>query len=141
MGHALERIPELLAKNGRLIDMHPNGEPPPVSVRLGNEHHIVGWIRETTDYEKYALADEALDTAVSRNLYRWQIQDTFAFNTYFDALVDLQDYLAKEWSDGYIEDLVAMQIEDMMRSTIPDQEIILKEIVKIAYLKPKAHPM
>jgi hypothetical protein len=32
-----------------------------------------------------------------------------------------------------------MQIESMMRSAIPDQEIILKEIVKIAKLRPWAN--
>lgn len=137
MVHALKLIHGLLAPGGHLIDMHPNGEPPPIMVRLGDEHHLVGWIRETVEYDPYELADAALATAVSQQLYHLSIQDTFAFITTCDSLADLQQYLAEEWSNGYIEDLVAMQIESMMRSPVPDQEIILKEIVKIARLQPR----
>ena len=46
MVHALKQIHGLLAPGGCLIDMHPNGEPPPITVRLGDEHHLVGWVRE-----------------------------------------------------------------------------------------------
>ncbi|MCP5097503.1 MAG: hypothetical protein GY943_18310 [Chloroflexi bacterium] len=136
MVHALQQIHSLLAPGGRLIDMHPTGEPPPITVRIGDEHHLVGWMREAIDYDPYALADEALKTAVSNHLYRQQIQDTFAYTIFFDTLSDLRKYLADEWSDAYIEDLVAMQIESLMHSTIPDQEIIVKEVVKIAQFHP-----
>jgi len=136
MVHALKQIHGLLAVGGCLIDMHPNGEPPPITVRLGDEQHLVGWVREESDYDSYALADEALETAVSLDLYHQQVQETFAFITYCDTLPDLQQYLAAEWSDAHIEDLVAMQIESLMHSPIPDQEIILKEIVRITHLKP-----
>lgn len=136
MVHALKQIHDLLVPDGCLIDMHPNGEPPPITVRLEDEHHLVGWVREESDYDAYALADEALATAVSQNIYHRQTQDTFAFITYFDTLPDLQYYLAHEWSSAYIEDLVAMQIESLMHSPIVDQEIILKEIVRIAHLTP-----
>ena len=136
MVHALEQIHGLLAPGGCLIDMHPNGEPPPITVRLGNEHHLVGWVRETVEYDPYELADEALETAVALNLYQLHTQDSFAFTTSCDTLTDLQQYLAEEWPNAYIEDLVAMQIESMMHSTIRDQEICIKEIIKIARLKP-----
>ena len=137
MVHALKQIHGLLAPGGCLIDMHPNGEPPPITVRLGEEHHLVGWVRETVEYDPYELADEALETAVSLNLYNLHKQDTFAFITYCDSLADLQNYLAEDWSNAYIEELVVMQIESMMHSPIPDQEIIVKEIVKIARLQPQ----
>ena len=144
MVHALHQIHGLLAPNGRLIDLHPNGEPPPITVRLGDDHHLVGWVREESDYDAYALADVALETVtsdelgtgVSQRLYRLQAQDTFAFITYFDTLPDLQRYLAAEWSDAYIEDLVAMQIESLMHSAIVEQEITLKEIVQISGMIP-----
>ena len=137
MVHALKQIHNLLSPNGRLIDMHPNGEPPPITVRLGEEQHLVGWVRELSDYESYALAGEALKTAVSHNLYQMQSQDTFAFITICDTLADLQHYLANEWSDAFLEDLVAMQIESILRTSTSDQEIILKEIVKISHLQPQ----
>jgi len=63
-----------------------------------------------------------------------QSQDTFAFITICDTLADLQHYLANEWSDAFLEDLVAMQIESMMRAPTSDTEIILKEIVDCVFI-------
>lgn len=136
MVHALQQIHGLLAPGGCLIDMHPNGEPPPITVRLGPEHHLAGWVRETSEYESYDLADKALATAVSHHFYHQQRQETFAFITYFDTLADLQQFLTDEWNDAYLEDQVARHIESLMHSPDPDQEIILKEIVKITRLNP-----
>lgn len=137
MVHALKQIHRLLTPSGRLIDMHPNGEPPPITVRIGEEQRLAGWVRELSDYEAYALADEALETAVSHNLYHMQTQDTFAFITSCDSLADLQQHLANEWSDAFVEDLVAMQIESIMRTSTSDKKIILKEIIKITRLQPQ----
>jgi hypothetical protein len=136
MVHALKKIHHLLTPTGTLIDMHPTGDPPPITVRLGNEQHLVGWIREAYEDNPYEQADEALTTAVSQNLYQRQTHDTFAFITYFDTLSDLQQYLEAEWTDAHFEDLVAMQIESMMQTPVPDKEIIIKEIVHIITLKP-----
>ena len=133
MGHALQKIHHLLKPKGRLIDMHPIGEPPPITVCLGAETHLVGWVREGSAYEKYVLADEALETAVANNLYRKQDEETFAFTTYCESLADLQTYLATEWTDAYIEDLVAMQIESIMQTTVTEKLIHLKEIIKISH--------
>ena len=99
---------------------------------------------KTIEYDPYELADEALKTVtsaalsagISQHLYHLQTEDTFAFITYFDSLPDVKQYLADEWSDAYIEDLVAMQIESLMHSAIPDQEIIIKEVVRISCLTP-----
>ncbi|KAA3664743.1 MAG: hypothetical protein DWQ04_04130 [Chloroflexi bacterium] len=142
MVHALKQICSLLAPGGCLIDMHPISEPAPITVRLADEHHLVGWVREDSDYDAYLLADEALETVtsaalsagVSQHIYHLQSAETFAFITYFDTLSDLRQFLADEWSAAYLEDLVAMQIESLMHSPVPDQEIIVKEIVQISLL-------
>ena len=134
MVHALELIHEMLTANGRLIDIHPNGEPPPITVRLGDERHLVGWVREESDYVSYGQADDALETAVARRLYTRDQQTTFAFTTYADDLPGLQSYLAENWSDGYIEPLVARRIEDLLHTALPDSGLILEEIIKITLL-------
>ena len=136
MVHALKQIHGMLATDGCLLDMHPIGEPAPVTVRIGTETHHAGWIKEEGEYEMYYLADEALETAVSNNWYRRQADETFAFITYFDTLTDLQQYLAAEWTAAYLEPLVAMQIESLLHSPVPEQEIIIKEVVRIACLEP-----
>jgi len=134
MVDALTHILPLLAPGGRLIDMHPNGEPPPLTVQVDGESHLVGWIREESEYESYHQADAALATAVRRGWYRWHARGTCAFTTYFDSLTDLRAYLASEWSDGYVEELVAMRIETFMQ-TAADKSIMLAEIVRIAHLE------
>lgn len=136
MVHALERAHWLLKENGRLIDIHPLGEPPPIEVRLGSEIHHAGWLREEDDYVEYVQAGEALDEVVSRGLFVRERVDTFAHTTYADTLADLQCYLETEWHDAFIEDVVAGRIEALMSSIEPDQELILRDVVQIARLRP-----
>ena len=136
MVHALERAHWLLKGNGRLIDIHPSGEPPPIEVRQGRVTHHVGWLREEDDYIEYVHANEAIDKAVARSLFARERVGTFAYTTYADTLVDLQCYLETEWHDAFIEDVVAGQIEDLMNSIEPDQELILQDMIQIARLRP-----
>ena len=140
MVHALERSHWLLQGNGRLIDIHPLGEPPPIEVRLGSEVHHVGWLREEDDYIEYVQASEALDEVVARGLFARERAGTFAYIIYADTLADLQCYLEMEWHDAFIEDVVAGRIEGLMSSIEPDQELILRDVVQIARLRPLPIP-
>lgn len=141
MVHALERVHWLLKDNGRLIDIHPSGEPPPIEVRLGQETHHVGWLREEDDYIEYIQAGEAIDQALERRLFARERQGTFAYTTYADTLADLQCYLEKKWHDAFIEDVVAGRIEDLMNSVEPDQELILRDVIQISRLRPLPTPI
>ncbi len=136
MVHALEQVHFLLKPDGILIDIHPQAEPPPIDVRLGEETQTVGWVREVDDYCEYVAADEALATAVSRNLYAWQKQDIFAFTTYADTILDLRDHLAETWTDAIIDNDVIRRSLDLMRTPEPEKEVILREVIKIARLRP-----
>jgi hypothetical protein len=136
MGHALEQIHYLLKPDGILIDIHPTPEPPPIDVRLGNDIQTVGWVREVDDYCEYVAADEALETAVTRNLYAWQKQSTFAFTTYADTIFDLRDHLAETWTDAIIDNDVIRRALDLMQTPDPNKEVILREVIKIARLRP-----
>lgn len=140
MVHALERAHRLLKGNGRLIDIHPLGEPPPIEVRLGPEIHPVGWLREEDDYIEYVQASQAIETVIKRGLFVQEKQGTFAHITYADTLADLQHYLAKEWQDAFIENVVAGRIEDLMSSIELDQELILRDVIQIARLRPLPTP-
>ena len=135
MVHALEQIHFLLKENGRLIDIHPQPEPPPIFVRLGADRHPVGWVRETDDYCEYAQADDALDEVVARGLYQWEQRGRFAFVTYADSIADLQTHLAETWNDAIIEDRVAQRTEELMASIEPEKEVILHEVIQIARLR------
>jgi hypothetical protein len=136
MVHALEQVHFLLKPDGLLIDIHPTPEPPPIEVRLGRDVYTVGWVREVDDYCEYVAADEALETAVSRHLYTWQKQGTFAFTTYADTILNLRDHLAKTWTDAIIDEDVIRRTQDLMQTPEPDKEVILREVIKIARLEP-----
>ncbi len=136
MVHALKKAHSLLKENGRLINIHPLGEPPPIEVRLGDDRHHVGWLREEDDYIEYVQASEAIQTVIDQGQFFREKQDTFAYTIYADALADLQTYLEKEWHDAYIEDVVAGRIEALMSSVEPDQEIILHDVIQISRLRP-----
>ena len=136
MVHALELIRPMLAAGGVLVDIHPRPEPPPIEVRLGREIYPVGWVREADDYVEYVWADEALATAVARGLYTWEKQGSFAFTTYTDSILELRDHLAETWTDAIIDEAVIGQALDLMQTFQPDKEVILREVVKIARLKP-----
>lgn len=137
MVHALEQVHFLLAADGILIDIHPQAEPPPIEVRLSKDVQTVGWVREVDDYCEYVAADEALATAVSRNMYTWQKQGTFAFTTYADTILDLRDHLAETWTDAIIDNDVIRRALDLMQTPESDKEVILREVIKIARLHPK----
>ena len=136
MVHALKQIQGLLVANGRLIDIHPNGEPPPLHVRLDDARHLVGWIQEGTDYIKYLQADKALRKAVQKGWYRETQRQLIAFATYATDLEALREHLHKNWQDAWIEDLVAMQIENHLNSIAHEKEIILEEQIWMSCFKP-----
>ena len=136
MVHALKQIHGLLRENGRLIDIHPNGEPPPIHVRLDEAQHLVGWVQETTDYVKYGQADEALSEAVQRGWFRVEQRQLVTFATYATNLAALREHLQQNWRDAWIEDLVVMQIESLLNSLTNDKEIIVQEKIWMSRLQP-----
>jgi hypothetical protein len=136
MVDALKLIVPMLFPHGRLIDLHPDGEPPPLQVRLDGVDHLAGWVREEGEYESYHQADTALATAVEHGWYHRRSEETFAMLTFADTLPDLRAYLAAEWSDAYIEELVALQIENLLQTPAAEKRIVLEERVRIGDYRP-----
>ncbi|MCB8988629.1 MAG: hypothetical protein H6661_12870 [Ardenticatenaceae bacterium] len=132
MVHALEQIHFLLNDDGRLIDIHPPPEPPPIYVRLGDQRHAVGWVREADDYCEYAQADDALDEVVARRLYHRERYGRFTFVTHADSITDLQAHLAETWNDAIIDERVIQRAEELMATVEPDKEVLLHEVIQIA---------
>ena len=137
MVHALHRIHTLLKPNGMLIDIHPLGEPPPITVELGETRHVVGWVREATDYQSYLQADAAVATVVKQQLFRRDEKRLFTFTTYADSMDALQQYLAESWSDAFIDDLVLLRANELLHSSpLTPKRVTLLEEVGISRLRP-----
>ena len=140
MVHALEKIHQLLKPEGRLIDIHPSGERPSIEVRRGSqasaEATVVGWLQETGDFIEYAQAGAALAQAVERGWFAMERKGAFEFVTCASSVVELREYLAQEWQDAVIEDDVAAQAEEQLIALGGEAELIVRERVLIARLRP-----
>ncbi len=115
MVHALEQIHELLKASGYLIDIHPNGELVEFHYVLNDREHFLGYMQETDDYIEYRQADEALETAIRKGLFRPASAGGFNFRTYADSFSEMQAFLNENWSDALITDEViarAMALEE-----------------------------
>ena len=136
MVHALEKIHQLLEPDGRLVDLHPTGDPPPIEVRVGQQTTIVGRMKETDDFIEYAQASGALAQVIRSGLFAAEREGTFEFVTYADSVFEWREYLAKEWKDAILDAAVAARAEELLSVPGPDRELILREQVRIARLKP-----
>ena len=136
MVHALEKIHELLEPDGRLIDIHPSGEPPPIEVRLGQQMAVVGWMKEADDFVEYAQASAALSEAIQRGWFEVERKSTFEFATCADSISDLREYLAKEWKDAILEEAVMAKATELLDTSERDKELVVREQIRIARLRP-----
>ena len=137
MVHALKQIHGVLDKeNGRLLDIHPISEPPPIFVRLDNDRQLTGWIEEESDYVRYTQAEDALREAVRRGWFRQNQRQRVIFATYATSLEALREHLRQTWHDARIEDLVAMQIENRLNSLAQQKEIIVEEQIWLSRYQP-----
>jgi hypothetical protein len=136
MVHALKQIHGLLGGNGRLLDIHPTGEPPPIHVRLDDERQLVGWIQEESDYVSYGQAEDALQEALRRGWFRRVQRQRVTFATYATDLTTLRQHLRQNWQDAWIEELVAMQIENQLSRLAHEKEIIVEEQIWMSQFQP-----
>jgi len=136
MVHALEKIYNLLDREGRLIDIHPSGEPPPIEVRIGQQVTVVGWMRETDDFIEYAQAAAALSQVVERGWFDVERKGTFEFSTHADSVAALREHLAKEWKDAILDEAVAARAEQLLSAVERDKGLMVREQIRIARLRP-----
>ena len=134
MVHALEIIHQLLRPHGKLIDIHPVGEPSPIEVRMGGQKILAGWLTETDDFVEYKQADDALAQAIRRRWFLVEREVTFPFITHADSLNELREYLAKEWKDAILDDTTARKVEELLASPERDKELLVHDRIHILQL-------
>ncbi|MCB8944152.1 MAG: hypothetical protein H6658_10395 [Ardenticatenaceae bacterium] len=136
MVHALELAHSWLRANGRLLDLHPNGEPAPVEVQLGDETYRAGWVSEEGDYASYHQANAAINQVVRQKLFAVERKTTVPVYTYGTTLADIQTYLAESWQDAHLDDLLVMRATDLLQSIITPQRVIITEMIRVWQLRP-----
>jgi hypothetical protein len=136
MGHALELAHEWLGVNGRLLDIHPSGEPAPVAVQLDTANFRAGWVTEATDYTTYHQANKAISRAIRQQLFAIERRETIHFHTYGESLEAIQSHLAEFWTEAHLDDLLVMRANDLLQSIITPKQVIVTEIVRVMQLRP-----
>lgn len=139
--HALETIHGLLKPNGRLIDIHPRGQPTPLYALVEANKVLLGHILETDDFIEYRQADQAIQNVISRKLYGLMDAEVFAYSTYASSLNELSEHLKETWSDAIMEASIwekAEQLGVARNGTMPAdiQRIQMVEQIGIGALLP-----
>lgn len=132
MVHALEIVHRWLKPGGRLIDIHPIGEPPLIEICQDSTAILVGQLQETDDFIEYAQASEALEHVVKGGLFRLDCRETFWFATYAEDVSELVRYLSEEWSDGYLLPETIQKARQLLKDANGEAELRLREQVYIA---------
>jgi hypothetical protein len=135
MVHALEHIRSLLKPGGVLIDIHPNGQPPPVVVRCGDVVQTVGTIHEDDDFVEYEQANAALNDVLGRGLYTCERAEEFAFVTHTASIDELRGYLAEEWKDAILDNEIDRNARRLTSACAEANEVQLRETVGIMRLR------
>ena len=132
MVHALETVHSLLKTGGMLIDIHPNGEKPPIGLHVGGEIRLAGYLDETDDFEEYFKADEALAEMTGRGLFLLEREGLFTFKTHASTITELADFLEAEWSDSVLPGETVTRANELMGEPGDGKEVVLRESVRIA---------
>ena len=114
--HALEIIHTLLEPGGYLIDIHPNGQPPPIEAWIANQLHHLGYLQETDDFIEYGQASAALAEVIQRELYVMEQQESFTFIVSAGSLDELHTHLDENWSDSIFPPEVELQAGELSHS-------------------------
>lgn len=135
MVHALETIHEQLKPDGYLIEIHPNGQPPPVEALIADQLHLLDHLQETDDFIEYTQASAALDEVIRRGLYSLERQVSFDFITRADTVDEMLNFLAENWSDSIFPDQVGIKAQELSVTTGQISSIWLTEIPLINRLR------
>lgn len=140
MVHALEIIHHILVPDGRLVDIHPTGEPPSIEVVCGADRSLAGYLQEKDNFIEYEQAYAALTSAIAAGWFSVLRQGTFSFITRAETIAELHTFLDENWSDAILDPQVeerAAKLTEAMRVEYPTNSchIEMSEHASITSLK------
>ncbi len=135
MVHALETIHKLLKPDGYLIEIHPNGQPPPVEARIADQLHLLDHLQETDDFIEYTQASAALDEVIRGGLFSLEQQSSFELITRAETVEEMHNYLTENWSDSIFPNQVEIKAQELSISVGQISSIWLTEIALINRLR------
>jgi hypothetical protein len=76
-----------------------------------------------------------LAQVVERGLFNVERESTFLYATYAGSVLELREYLAREWKDAILDEASAARAEELLSTSEPDRELALRERIRIARLQ------
>jgi len=136
MVHALELLHELLTPRGRLVDIHPNGEEPPIELVTRARRWLAGNLQETDDFIEYAQAGAALAQAVMTGWFRIEQDNVFQFTVRASTMAELRDYIEQNWKDAILDPEIDQKIGELLclletEETVEENCVELRDFVRI----------
>ncbi len=144
MVHALEEIHRLLRPDGALIDIRPFAEPSTVQVIAGDRVLYAAPKREA-DSESVIDSDRAMEEVLDRGLFSIERAEDFEFLSYGSTAPELREFwdryndfdpTPKEPERIDYEDRMFGEAEQIRKESGEGAEIVIRERVRIARLKP-----
>lgn len=102
MVHALELVRDLLRPGGKLLDLHPTGEPPIIGFVTSSRRTELGRLQETDGFIEYAQANHALAHALEAGWFKVERQGEFIFTVQADNIASLSQFLSENWKDSLL---------------------------------------
>jgi hypothetical protein len=140
MVHALKLVYDLLAPEGRLIDIHPTGMPPLIELVTEAGRFPLGYLQESDNFIEYAQADATLNQVVEREMFVSERQGKFVFITHAASVAELSTFLSENWADAILPPSVAQQASELEMALGIQGRIQLSEHVRITRLRPWRRP-
>ena len=134
MVHALKKIHSWLVPAGTLLDIHPRPDLPPIDVQLANQTVLVGWLREADERIEYGQADQALATVIQNRLFSLVEGHLFTFAIQAGNLPELQHFLAENWKDALLDEVVSGRITELLHTVETNKAIIIRQQIGITRL-------
>ncbi len=133
--HALEIVHTLLAPTGRLIDIHPNGQPPTIEADISGTLYLLGTLQETDDFVEYGQASAALAEITRTGLFTLEIAGSFTFITRASSSDELHTFLNENWADAIFPVELERRAGELSISIGPISLVQLTEQVLITRLR------
>ena len=102
MVHALEKCYTLLKPGGCLVEIHALTNPPLIEIQSEDGLINAGPLLDSSYFERYRLAFEAIETVVERNLFDLELKKSADYEILIDSYESFQDWLADQWDTSYL---------------------------------------
>jgi hypothetical protein len=133
MVHALEKVHEWLERDGVLVSIQPKAKAAIIEYHTNEGISRVGAIKHRLDFINQVKSLEAVTQVIESGLFSKENETTFDFLTHAPSIEFLQDYLAENSVNSYIDEETMRRAKELSATNDP---VVRREEVLITRLRP-----